>query len=45
MRPASLVMAFVLGMIVSPIAFPDGFTPQVHHWVDLTRSKMPIRNN
>jgi hypothetical protein len=45
MRPSSLVMAFVLGLIVSPIVFPDGIAPQLHHWVDVTRGKLPIRNN
>jgi hypothetical protein len=45
MRPSSLVMAFVLGLIVSPIVFPDGFAPQLHRWVEYTRSQLPVRND
>jgi len=45
MRPSSVVMAFVLGLIVSPIVFPEGFAPSVRHWIDYTRGQLPVRND
>jgi len=40
-----VVMAFVLGIIVSPIVFPEGISPSFRHWVNYTRSQLPIRND
>ena len=33
-RPSSLVVAFLLGLVVSPIVFPDGIASSVRHRVD-----------
>ena len=43
-RVFSLVLAFVLGLFLSPAVFPDGPVVAIQHLVNQIRSELPIKN-
>jgi len=40
----SLILAFVLGLFLSPAIFPDGPVAAIQHSVNKIRGELPIKN-
>jgi len=43
-RVFSLILAFVLGLLLSPAVFPEGPVVAIQHLVNHIRGELPIRN-